>query len=394
MRGSGWDGQIMSRVQEMQHRIGFLINPIAGMGGRVGLKGTNGVLEEAKRLGAQPIAAERGRQFLAAFQRLYPEYKSIQWVTCPEPMGAKILLDTGIVPEVVPMDLMEQTQAEDTQKAVQLFCERAVELIVFVGGDGTARDILDGLVNNETMLVLGVPAGVKMYSGIFAFSPEAAAGVVVDWLEGETLEESFEVMDADEESIRQDQFVIKLYGYMQGPLVPARMQGAKLTSPTTVDERENQEAVARTILEDMKDDGAYILGPGSTVRAVADALGIEKTLLGVDVYLDGKVYLDVNEQQLLDVIPDFLNTWIIVSPIGNQGMLFGRGNQQISPNIIRKIPPEQILVIATHSKIESLAERGLHIDTGDLAIDKMLSGFIRVLVDYRTWRMVKVNRNS
>lgn len=384
----------MNQPPKKHQRIGFLINPIAGMGGRVGLKGTDGVLKEAQRLGAEPIAADRAKQFIMALQRFRSDVRSLEWVTCPEPMGARVLIEAGFTPEVVPLALNDITRAEDTRKAVQIFCERDVELIVFVGGDGTARDILDALKGTETVLVLGVPAGVKMYSAIFAFSPEAAARVVVDWLEGETQEETFEVMDANEEAIRNDQFAIQLYGYLRGPLVPARMQGAKLTSPSTVDEQENQEAVARTIIEDMVEGDAYILGPGSTVRAVANALGVKKTLLGVDLYMNKTIHLDVNEQRLLQLVPDFLNTWIIVSPIGNQGMLFGRGNQQISPNIIRQIPPEQILVIATHSKIESLAERGLHVDTGDRNVDRLLSGYIRVLVDYRTWRMVKVSTNT
>ncbi|MFX1491801.1 MAG: ATP-NAD kinase family protein [Promethearchaeota archaeon] len=384
----------MTSKVKTRRRLGFLINPIAGMGGRVGLKGTDGLVEEAERLGAQPVAADRAKQFLKTFLQLHHEGQDVEWVTCPEPMGAGVLIEAGITPEVIPLELSPITKAEDTLKAVELFCERDVELIVFVGGDGTARDILDALQDNENMLVLGVPSGVKMYSGIFAFSPEAAASVLVDWLQEETTEELFEVMDADEEAIRRDQFAVELYGYLRGPLVPARMPGAKLTSPTTVNERENQEAVARTIVEDMVEGDAYILGPGSTVQTVAKQLGIEKTLLGVDLYVDGKVHLDLNEQQLLDLVPDFLQAWVIVSPIGNQGMLFGRGNQQISPNIIRRIPPEQILVIATHSKVSSLAERGLHIDTGDSDVDKSLSGFIRVLVDYRTWRMMKISRNS
>jgi len=124
------------------------------------------------------------------------------------------------------------------------------------------------------------------------------------------------------------------------------------------------------------------------VKAVADLLGVEKTLLGVDLYRDGRVLLDVNEERLLQEIGDFLHTWIVVSPIGHQGMLFGRGNQQISPAIIRRIPREQIIVVATHSKVNSLADRGLRVDTGDP--DRLLSGYIRVLVDYRTWRMLKV----
>jgi len=197
-------------------------------------------------------------------------------------------------------------------------------------------------------------------------------------------------MDADEAAIRQDEFAIKLYGYLQGPLVPARMQGAKLSSPETVNELENQEAIARTIIEDMVEGDWYILGPGSTVRVVAQELGVDKTLLGVDLYHNGETHLDVNEKQLLELIPDFLHAWIIVSPIGNQGMVLGRGNQQISPNIIKRIPTEQILIIATHSKVNSLVERGLRIDTGDPEIDKSLSKYLRVLVDYRTWRMMKV----
>lgn len=372
------------------HRIGFLINPIAGMGGRVGLKGTDGVVDEARRRGAQPITAFRATQFLNAFLRLNTKNFPIEWVTCPEPMGARVLIEVGITPEVIPMDLNFETDAEDTKKAVKLLCEREVQLIVFVGGDGTARDILDALDERHQVLVMGVPAGVKMYSGIFAFSPEAAAGVVMDWLTGDTLEEPFEIMDADETAIRQDQFSIKLYGYLRGPLVPARMQGAKLSSPETVNERENQEAIARTIVEDMIEGDYYILGPGSTVRVVAEELGVEKTLLGVDLYRDGKVHLDLNESQLIELIPDFLHTWVVISPIGNQGMILGRGNQQISPNIIKRIPPEQILIIATHSKVNSLADRGLHIDTGDPEVDKILSKYLRVLVDYRTWRMMKV----
>jgi predicted polyphosphate/ATP-dependent NAD kinase len=274
----------MTSHRRPQLRIGFLINPIAGMGGRVGLKGTNGMVEEARRLGAKPVASSRASQFLQALLRLFPEITHVVWVSCPEPMGSQELLEAGITPEVIPMDLDEVTHAKDTRKAVELFVEREVDLLIFVGGDGTARDIFDVLGQNADMLVLGVPAGVKMYSGIFAYSPETAAGVVMDWLEGETQEEAFEIMDADEEAIRSDRFAVKLYGFLRGPLVPARMQGSKITSPTTVDEQENQEAVARTIIEDMVEGDAYILGPGSTVRALANALGIEKTLLGVDIY--------------------------------------------------------------------------------------------------------------
>lgn len=373
-----------------KRRIGFLLNPIAGLGGRVGLKGTDGVIAEALRRGALPVAPDRARIFLETLFTLWPAAAKAEWVTCPAPMGAGVTQAAGLTAEVLPVTLDTPTTARNTQEAVRLFLEHQVDLIVFIGGDGTARDILDALPDPEATLVLGIPAGVKMYSGIFAFSAKAAAGVVADWLRGETQVEDFEVMDADEEAIREDRFAVRLYGYLRGPLVPARMQGGKMVSPTSIDERENQEAVARTVVENMVPSDWYILGPGSTVRTLANELGVAKTLLGVDLYHDGKLLKDVNEERLLKEVTDFLHAWIVVSPIGHQGMLFGRGNQQISPDIIRRIPPEQIIVIATHSKVNSLAERGLHVDTGDSEVDRMLSGYIRVLVDYRTWRMLKV----
>jgi len=305
-------------------------------------------------------------------------------------MGAETLKRAGVPHDVLPMKTGKLTTAADTREAVRHFVEQQVDLIIFVGGDGTARDILDALRDAKEVLVLGIPAGVKMYSGIFAFSPEAAAAVVASWLEGETQTEAFEVMDVDEQAVRADRLAVRLYGYLRGPLVPASMQGGKALTPDTVDEQENQEAVARTVVESMVPDDWYILGPGSTVRAVANLLGVPKTLLGVDLYRSGQIIQDMNEQRLVDEVADFLHAWIVVSPIGNQGILFGRGNQQISPAIIRRIPPEQLIVIATHSKVAGLAERGLHVDTGDPEVDKLLVGYTRVLVDYRTWRMMKV----
>ncbi len=388
------EGELVPNSPDEQKCIGFLINPIAGLGGRVGLKGTDGIADKARAKGAKPIAPHRALAFLQRLRKSLPNSKKITLITCPSPMGAEEISAVGLKAEVLPLKLDEETSAADTKLAVQGFLKKGVQLIVFVGGDGTARDILDVLTDDSSVLVLGVPAGVKMYSGIFAFSPEAAAHVVIDWIQGETQVQDFEIMDADEEAIRQDQFMVKLYGYLKGPLVPARMQGSKMVTPDSIDERQNQEAVARTVIEIMEEGGSYIFGPGTTVKTIAELLDVEKTLLGVDLYQGGEMFLDVNEQQLLELVPDFLNAWIVVSPIGHQGILFGRGNQQISPNIIRKIPPEQIIVVATQSKVNNLAERGLHIDTGDPEIDKTLSGYIRVLVDYRTWRMIRVNSNT
>ncbi|MCD6241773.1 NAD(+)/NADH kinase, partial [Candidatus Bathyarchaeota archaeon] len=122
----------------------------------------------------------------------------------------------------------------------------------------------------------------------------------------------------------------------------------------------------------------------------ADMLGIKKTVLGVDLYQNGKVINDVNEKTLLENVKDWKNTWIIVSPIGGQGMIFGRGNQQISPEIIKRVGKEHIMVLATKSKIQRIEGGCLRVDTGDSEVDEMLKGYIKVITDYREWRLLPV----
>ena len=267
-----------------------------------------------------------------------------------------------------------------------------MRLLVFVGGDGTARDILDTVTTNnlDDLMVIGVPSGVKMYSGIFVVNPKDAAEVIRLVLQETATSAEFEVMDADEEAIREDRFIIQLYGYLKGPSVPARFQGAKQASPETIDEGEAQEAIARFIIDDMIPDGVYILGPGTTVKTVAELLSMKKTTLGVDIYTTEQVYNDVNEETLLEVTKDASKTWIIVSPIGHQGMLFGRGNQQISPKIIDLIGKDDITVISTPAKLRGIAGGTLKVDTGQPSTDEMLRGYIRVITDYNEIRLVKV----
>jgi predicted polyphosphate/ATP-dependent NAD kinase len=243
---------------------------------------------------------------------------------------------------------------------------------------------------NSDVPVLGVPSGVKMYSGVFAVSPIDAAVIVEAFARKETEITEFEIIDADEAAIREDQFDIHLYGFLRVPFLPMRIQGSKQVSPETLNEHENQLAVARFILENMDTNGAYILGPGTTVKCVADLLGVEKTLLGVDVYYKGKIVKDVNEAQLLRTVKDWQHTWIILSPIGKQGILLGRGNQQISPEIIKRIGKEKIIVGATKSKLQSIEGDVLRVDTGDAETDNMLRGYIRVVTDYKEWRLVQV----
>jgi len=369
--------------------MGFVVNPVAGMGGRVGLKGTDNVSSHAFALGAKPVSPVKGLQFLKRLKKLGLKEK-INLITCPGVMGEDEAKSAGMKAEILPMSIGTPTSAEDTKLAVKLMIKKRVDLIVFVGGDGTARDISDELKGKTTTAVLGVPSGVKMYSGIFAASITDAADVVQAFVEGEAQIMDFEIVDADEEAIRRDRFSTRLYGFLKGPSVPMCLLGSKQISPETMDEHENQMAVARFIVENMRPDATYILGPGSTIKCIADLLGVEKTLLGVDVYRDKQMIKDVNEDEILREVKDWNNTWIVLSPIGRQGMLLGRGNQQISPEIVRKVGKEHVIVAATRKKIQGIQGGVMRVDTSDAKVDQMLKGYIKVVIDYREWQLVQV----
>jgi len=360
------------------------------MGGKVGLKGTDNIAKNAAKMGATPIATARAKEFLTKLKTLELE-KQLKIITCPAPMGEEEVKTVGFSAEILPMKLKTETTAEDTKNAVEFMAKRKVDLIVFVGGDGTARDILDALRATQINVpVLGVPSGVKMYSGIFAVNPSDAAVVVEAFVKNEAELADFEIVDADEAAIRSDQFNVRLYGLLSGPFVPMRIQGSKQISPETLNEHENQLAIARFILKTVDANGTYILGPGTTMKCVAELLGVEKTLLGVDLYRQGDFVRDVNEAKLLNEIKDWKNAWIILSPIGRQGILLGRGNQQISPGIVRRVGKERIVVGATRSKLEGIEGEVLRVDTGDADVDNMLRGYMRVVTDYKEWRLVRV----
>jgi len=373
-------------------KLAFIVNPIAGMGGRVGLKGTDDVLKEAIARGAKPVAPKRAVEFLQRLKENMTEMSiRIEILTCPKIMGEREAKKTNLPVQVLPLKIGEETTAEDTKTAVKLMIKANVDLIVFVGGDGTAKDVFDAMHGYREVPVLGVPSGVKMYSGVFAVSPADAVDVVLAFAKDQAEIADFEIMDADETAIRSDSFVVKLHGFLKGPFLSMRIQGSKQVSPETVDEKENQTAIARFIIEEMQPEATYILGPGTTVKRVAELLGVEKTVLGVDIYKKDITIFDVNEKRILgEVEEDWQNTWIILSPIGRQGILLGRGNQQISPEIIKSIGKQRVIVAATKSKLQSIDGGVLRVDTGDAEVDKMLKGYIRVVTDYREWRLMLV----
>lgn len=365
--------------------LGLVVNPIAGMGGAVGLKGTDGeaTLARAVSLGATPMAPARAELFLS---KLEPLRGRIRFLAAAGTMGEHEAQKTGF--QCIPIgEVKEKTVAEDTNSAATMMMNEGVDLLVFCGGDGTAKDVMDSI--DTHLPALGVPTGVKMHSAVFALNPELAARLAAKFLvDGLPLREA-EVMDVDEEAFRRGRLSAKLYGYMLVPYMPQLVQNVKLASPLTEVEMRNQAAIAVYLIDEiLKPNVVYVLGPGTTTRTITDLLDERKTLLGVDLLLNKRVTArDVNETGILSEIHG-KRAKIVVTPIGGQGFIFGRGNQQISPSVIREIGTENVVVIATKHKLRGL--KSLKIDTGDPDLDRELRGHIRVITDYREEHVVRV----
>jgi predicted polyphosphate/ATP-dependent NAD kinase len=354
-------------------KIGFLVNPIAGMGGRVGLKGTDGVAEEALRRGAEPLAPQRARECAEA---MLEGAANLEFLTCSGLMGADCL--EGLTSTVV-YACGKKTAAEDTLQACAKFMESGAGLIMFSGGDGTARDVYSAV--GAKIPVIGIPAGVKMHSAVFAVNPEAAGRLALEFAAGGLGLRDAEVVDVDEEAYRGNILKTVLYGYMKTPDKPELVQAMK-EAYQSVDDDESKFSISVFAGEFMSDGSAYILGAGSTTKAIAERLGVEKTLLGVDVVKEGRLLLkDAGEKELLALLDTEPKVKIIVSPIGAQGFVFGRGTQQISPKVIRKVGVRNIIYVATPHKLNSVPH--LLVDTGEGELDRELSGYRSVVMGYR-----------
>jgi predicted polyphosphate/ATP-dependent NAD kinase len=350
-------------------RLGFVVNPIAGMGGRVGLKGTDDKVEEARARGATPRSPDRARRALAAIAEAVPDVTLLTW---GEPMGADIARDVGLAPEVLGTPEGDDTTAADTRAAVAAFLDADADLVCFVGGDGTAADVAEALEGTEVPM-LGVPGGVKVYSSVFAVSPEDAADVLASFERTERRE----VMDIDEDEYREGSVNPELRAVAWVP-VGEDLQSSKQTGSGNV------EAVAEGFAEGVDPGVTYVLGPGSTVGAVKEALGFAGSPLGVDVWRDGEVLArDASEAEILDALGD--RNVIVISPIGGQGFIFGRGNPQLSPEVIRQCEVE---VVASRSKLDDIG--ALRVDTDDPDLDAELRGWTRVRVGRFESRLLEV----
>lgn len=353
-------------------RIGFLVNPIAGMGGAVGLAGTDGQAAEALRRGAVPHARDRAVQALSTLRG-----EDIAWYTCSAPMGEDVLAAAGLDRSTVVYRPAVPTGAADTKAGCRAFLDAGVDLIVFCGGDGTARDVFDAV--GREVPILGIPAGVKMYSAVFAVNPAAAADLVRR--AGEIPCRDSEVMDVDEEAYRAGRLTARLYGYACVPFIPERTQGGKQVFEQQDEERAKDD-IAVFINEVMLPETLYVIGAGSTTARIIERLELAPTLLGVDAVRDGEVLArNADERTLLSLLDEHPRAKIVVSPIGAQGFVLGRGNQQISPAVLRRVGLSNLIVVATPGKLA--ATPLLYVDSGDPMLDREIGDSLPVISGYR-----------
>ncbi len=367
-------------------KLGFIINPVAGIGGSVALKGSDGVVSQALALGAKPKANLRAKQ---ALEILLPYKQQIKVFTANDDMGEQCARELGFNVEVVYNSKSKKTNANDTEKAVNILIQQNIDILLFAGGDGTARNICT--VVGDKFPVLGIPAGCKIHSGVYAITPKAAGRVVELMITKQlvTLVEA-EVMDIDEHLFRQGEVKAKRYGEMIVPSELRYIQAVKSGG------KESDQLVLQDIAADVIDrmeDELFIIGSGSTTAFLMDELGLENTLLGVDaIHEHTLIANDLTETQLWQLLTSYHQQGIVcklvITIIGGQGHILGRGNQQLSPRIIRFILAQQggqenIIIIATKRKLMALNKRPLIVDTGDSQLDQQLSGYVTITTGYK-----------
>lgn len=371
-------------------KLGVIVNPVAGMGGRVGLKGSDGIeiLRKAREMGAEPESPRRALEALKIIAKLKDE---IEVLAYPDEMGADECREAGLEPEVIGSIKSGETSPEDTMEAAREMAERGVELILFAGGDGTARNIYTAI--GSKIPVLGIPAGVKIHSAVYAINPRSAGEVASLYLQGQVVNiREAEVMDIDEEAFREGRVNARLYGYLKVP-VERRVQSVKSGARS---EQAEMEGMAAEIVANMEKDTLYIIGPGTTTRTIMERLDLPNTLLGVDVVLNRElVATDVGEKQLFNLLNQHKGkAHIVVTAIGGQGHVFGRGNQQISPRVIRLVGKNNIIVVASRDKLVALQPYPLLVDTGDPDLDQELSGYVRVVTGWEDSIMYRISNDA
>jgi len=374
-------------------KLGFLINPYAGIGGAVGLKGSDGqaIVEQALARGALPQAQKRATAAMKKLSLNRGVLFGASILTAAGGMGEDVLRALTLPCEVIYQG-EEKSSALDTKNVIRLFVKQQVDLIVFAGGDGTARDVLD-VLSDELKLdipVVGIPAGVKIHSAVYAVTASHAGELIQLLLFGEpmSLHES-QVMDLDEDAFREGHVNAKCYGYLLVPVDDTRMQlikqGGMNHHDITVQD------IASEVIESMEDDVFYLIGSGSTTAEIMEQLLLPNTLLGIDIIYNQELLVsDADEQSILKTIGD-QPAKIVVTTIGGQGHVFGRGNQQLSAKVIRQVGRENIIIIATNEKLRSLDKRPMISDTGDVELDVQLAGLYSVVTGYQQKTLYRLN---
>lgn len=370
-------------------KLGLIVNPFAGIGGTLALKGSDGaeIRRKALEQGAEKKANEK--TCLALTEILSNQHK-VQIFTASGEMGEDVSRSLGLDTSVVYACQNAQTEAIDTINAAKALLDNNVDLLLFAGGDGTARNIFDVIEGKIT--VLGIPAGCKIHSGVYAITPKSAGRVVNMLITGElvSLQEA-EVKDIDEDLFRQGRVQARYYGEMKVPAELQYVQAVKMGG------KESEELVladiAAQVIENMQDnpETLYVMGSGSTVAAIMSEIGLQNTLLGVDVVYDQQlIHQDLTANNLLEIVKSH-PTKLVITLIGGQGHIFGRGNQQLSPDVINAIGRENIILVATKSKLATLNGRALISDTGDPDLDLQLAGPIAVVTGFRDQVLYPLN---
>lgn len=361
-------------------KLGLLVNPYAGIGGALALKGSDGVeiREKALAMGAEKKALDKTR---LALEHIVPIKDQVQLYVASGDMGETLAKDMGFSYSLVYQPANIQTESQDSEKTAQALLAQQVDLILFAGGDGTARNICH--VVGNSIPVLGVPAGCKIHSAVYAVTPEAAGRVLKQVIKGDIVSVSdAEVMDIDEVLFRQGRVNARQFGEMQVPTELRYIQAVKMGG------KESDELVltdiAAHIIEIIEDnpEQLFVMGSGSTVEFIMQELGIANTLLGVDVIKNKQLIAsDVTASELLALTAD-QSCKLVLTLIGGQGHIIGRGNQQLSADFLKILGKDNILLVATKSKITSLSGRALIVDSGDVAVDQQLSGLISIITGY------------
>lgn len=374
-------------------RVGIVVNPDAGLGGRLGFKGSDGRAKEARAAGAEDRAGPRMLQCLNKLESLLISSLNRGKVK-PEIYALDGRMGGYWIPNKYNSigDTPDTTSAEDTNSLVKQLIDCDVDVILYAGGDGTTRDIVNALGEQKIPLI-GVPGGVKMHSGCFATTPNAAAEVLFSFVIGDLMSSITEVMDLDEEVYLTGSWKVRMYGEALTPASPRFMQGAKQQVERSSEE-EIIEGLANHIDELISNNPNLMVvwGSGGTLRLIGQLIGHELTLLGIDIQHENKIHADLNEQELIQILSSHDGEkLLLLSPMGGQGFLIGRGNLQLSPDVLRIIGVESILGVATPAKLMGLSH--VRIDTGDESLDDEFRArkFVKMLQGYRTTRVIRVS---